>query len=934
MTAVHADRREKPAELLARVDLAEVIESYGVTLKKKGRELVACCPFHSESTPSFTVTPEKQRFYCFGCQAGGDALTFVQEITGCTFGEAMEALGAREALPTNPATRTPTRPADDPPEWIKGPAPATVDDPPATLRIMRGGEWTEAPVVARWAYHDADGQLVGYTCRVEFERPDGTRAKDVLPLTWQTNTRTGEQRWRMGAFDAPRPLYGAELLAASPGAAVIVVEGEKAADAARRMFPGRLVVTWPGGCKAVERADWTPLAGRKVVLWPDADAAADRAGETLPYAEQPGMRAMLAIADRVADLGGTPRVWRCPEPGQAAPGWDAADAEAEGIAGADMLERLRAGLATAEEIRAPASPEPEHPTKRERKPRPPRAPSDPPAERPTDADPIRALGYDRGRYYYMPTRQRQVLEYSKGDHTTTGLLQLAPLAYWEQAWASGGEMKREHWTAAVDALMRRCERAGIFDPVILRGRGCWSDEGRVVFNLGNRALVDGREESLETMRTRFIYEAGPRLAGPAVDPLPVDQSRRVLDIARRFHWEMPASAALLAGWIVLAPVCGALRWRPHVWLTGGAGTGKTTILGDFVAPLLAGTELQVQGNSTEAGIRQALRADARPVLFDESEQNNEREEARVQAILSLIRQSSSESQSRTLKGTTTGRSMDFHVRSMFALSSIQVGIQRQADHSRISVLGLVGTGQVSPERAEAMRAAWIETQRLLVELRQDEAFAGRLLARTVAMWPTIEANARTITRVAAEVFNSQRLADQYGTLLAGTAALLYDHEITEAGARNLIDSFEWAEYQAAAREDESGEALASIMQIPVMLPTSRGGRDERTVGELVRVCAEGLPHDGVEVAEAVAILGRLGLKVKRSGFSVHGLLVANKSERLAEALRGRPWAADWKSYLRRLPGAVNYHMPVTFAWGYNSRATLVPLECLRFEGAE
>src|SRR3546814_4223950 len=118
-----------------------------------------------------------------------------------------------------------------------------------------------------------------------------------------------------------------------------------------------------------------------------------------------------------------------------------------------------------------------------------------------------------------------------------------------------------------------------------------------------------------------------------------------------FRWTKPGSAALLSGWVALAPLCGALRWRPHVWLTGGAGSGKTTVLNEYVHPLMAGCDLFAQGNSSEAGIRQELKADALPVLFDESEQNDEREAARVQAVLALNRQASTESEAKTFKGT-------------------------------------------------------------------------------------------------------------------------------------------------------------------------------------------------------------------------------------------------------------------------------------------
>ena len=78
-------------ELLARVDIVDVIERY-VPLKKGGANYQACCPFHSEKTPSFTVSPSKQFYHCFGCGAHGSALGFLMQYSGLGFIEAVEDL--------------------------------------------------------------------------------------------------------------------------------------------------------------------------------------------------------------------------------------------------------------------------------------------------------------------------------------------------------------------------------------------------------------------------------------------------------------------------------------------------------------------------------------------------------------------------------------------------------------------------------------------------------------------------------------------------------------------------------------------------------------------------------------------------------------------------------------------------------------------------
>jgi len=84
-------------ELVARTDIVELIDSR-VPLKKAGREYTACCPFHNEKTPSFTVSPTKQFYHCFGCGAHGTAIGFLMEFEHMEFPEAVEELARRAGL--------------------------------------------------------------------------------------------------------------------------------------------------------------------------------------------------------------------------------------------------------------------------------------------------------------------------------------------------------------------------------------------------------------------------------------------------------------------------------------------------------------------------------------------------------------------------------------------------------------------------------------------------------------------------------------------------------------------------------------------------------------------------------------------------------------------------------------------------------------------
>ena len=84
-------------DLLDRIDIVDVVNAR-VPLKKAGKNYKACCPFHEEKSPSFTVSQDKQFYYCFGCGAGGNALGFVMEHDRLDFLPAVELLAKNAGL--------------------------------------------------------------------------------------------------------------------------------------------------------------------------------------------------------------------------------------------------------------------------------------------------------------------------------------------------------------------------------------------------------------------------------------------------------------------------------------------------------------------------------------------------------------------------------------------------------------------------------------------------------------------------------------------------------------------------------------------------------------------------------------------------------------------------------------------------------------------
>lgn len=133
-------------------------------------------------------------------------------------------------------------------------------------------------------YADEEGTRIYGILRMDHP----TKGKIILPIR-ATRVLGLNPGLEVKAIDAPRPLYGLDLLASRPDAPVIIVEGEKAADAGRIRFPGYVVVTWPGGAQGLGQVDLRPLTGRDVTIWPDND--------------KPGRDAAELLADLLNDIG-------------------------------------------------------------------------------------------------------------------------------------------------------------------------------------------------------------------------------------------------------------------------------------------------------------------------------------------------------------------------------------------------------------------------------------------------------------------------------------------------------------------------------------------------------------------------------------------------------------------------------------------------------
>jgi putative DNA primase/helicase len=529
--------------------------------------------------------------------------------------------------------------------------------------------------------------------------------------------------------------------------------------------------------------------------------------------------------------------------------------------------------------------------------------------------PFLPLGHDRGRFFFWVARGRQVRDFGAADLNKIAYLsELAELSYWVAQYPRD-EGNGTSTTEAGADLIAQCYGRGIYDPSAIRGRGAWLDGDRAVLHLGDRLLVDGRLHGLSLPESRFVYEAGRAVQSvhlPKADPLPDEVTGKLVDICKGFAWERPVNGVLLAGWLTVAPVCGALAWRPSIWLTGGTGSGKSTLQEHVMAPVLGGMVLRVQGNTTEAGIRQALCSDALPVVFDEAEREDKQAKTRMRGVLSLMRQASTEGGAEVIKGSPGHRAARFRLRTCMALSSINVSLEHGADMSRVTVLSL-RSGGIGEEKFRKLME--------LVHETLTPEFSAGLLARTVQLLPTLRRNAETFA-VAAKVLGTRRAGDQLGALLAGAYSLKHTGEITAEQAERYVSEAEWVERPAAEDSDER-RLLAEIMGRKIRVSMPEKPAMEVPIGRLVEAARGWVPDILNDIAAQA--LKETGIKLQTEPLSI---LISTNHLGLKAILAGTPWSAGWHYALKRLPGAYMHPINVRFGLGIAGKAVVVPMALL------
>lgn len=552
-----------------------------------------------------------------------------------------------------------------------------------------------------------------------------------------------------------------------------------------------------------------------------------------------------------------------------------------------------------------------------------------------------------GQYVAIPTKAHSKL-------TLYGLFgNRASFMIGPPQWGKGWDEENKRWKDfAPDKVARdliaACHDEGPWNPAAdrLRGRGAWrGEDDDLILHLGTTLLVRNQVER-PGKRDRYVYTVSEPRPGPAPERQPQleDGPAHELEaLLRCWAWSRPdgLDVRLMLGWVCAGFLCGALDWRPQIWVHGARGAGKSTLTKLLKYLYGPGEGCLVTEDASAAGIRSVLRNDSLPVFLDESEPSEDQQ--RLRALIDLARIAASGGT--VLRGTQDHGSASFTVRFMGFFGSVLRPPLKAQDLSRIAFLALRPHSGEAPVLRESL----------------IRILGRRLHRRMVDGWPRFLESLPLWRQALMQAGMDSRGGDQFGTLLAAADVALHD---ALPDADTLAN---WAADVVAETQAERAEQMPEWRRCLEHITTKQApqwrGGELQSIGRLIAVAAQRQVLTDTETGEpmrpsrataedANRVLASVGLKlVPRTdeakrwlyrhpesgaittqpyGDLLGWLAVANNHHELGSIFRGTHWAGrsgtdgGWKPALQEAPDAVR-HKEMRFG-GAASRCVLVPLE--------
>lgn len=498
--------------------------------------------------------------------------------------------------------------------------------------------------------------------------------------------------------------------------------------------------------------------------------------------------------------------------------------------------------------------------------------------------PFYFAGYDERNYYVVPKNQSIPIAVGRTDGAIKGLMfDIAPPDYWYKRFIKENKEGKATFDilAAIEWFRVKGQKSGIYDHNKALGVGPHVDNEKIVFNLGDSLYLFDDKKKIE-----YPDYEGSKFYIRSTEKFDIDgeswelpECRRLYKEIRKYGFTHKIDFMLIAGWIVLAPFASILDRRPHLAVIGQKGSGKTTLVDFIIKPAIGEIGLYVEGETTEAGARQAIGRDCRPCIIDEFEANTLDKKKRVEGILTLARSAFGGS-AETIKGTQSQKALIFRTRVMFMFLAVKVDLLNDANRSRIPI---------------------IDVKNLNRQLDNDFDFTG-LRRRTFENLDRVLELTKIVREYMKQYKFDNRTLDTYSTLIAGFWFLVSDSEFLKDDTEKLNESISEAikNIITKANKDDPDEIMILnyiFNHIVRLAPDS-----ELSVFEMLTIT-----HEDGELSPYKKQLSRLGIRrdveLLIEGKTYDALAVSAHHGKLQDILKNTEYF-DYKDMLRRHPAVI------------------------------
>jgi hypothetical protein len=553
----------------------------------------------------------------------------------------------------------------------------------------------------------------------------------------------------------------------------------------------------------------------------------------------------------------------------------------------------------------------------------------PPVRLPPNS-PVTALGVNDRTYFFLNARGQFAALPDKdiGRNAIIGLFGGDDYlrGHWPKFDKSGQFVTNFDHGAMSPVLIASCHDKGIWTPEDnVRGVGTWAeDDGTLVMHSGDMLFLSDGMKVATGLRGRMLYPAASPQPHPIKAVAGIGGPAEVLLVKlRSWNWARgELDAKLHLGWIGAAILGAAPDWRPIEWITGGSGTGKSTLM-KLTRWVFGARAMITSEDATPAGIKHRTKNSALPVSIDELESEGKNERARDITKLARISSSGGES----LRGSPSGDAMAFTARNAFQFSSIVIPSLPQQDKNRMAILALEpveweGAHKKTREPGEDWDADEEEVadeEDTILGRRTEWGRVGQgLRGRILAEWPRYKKTFRAYRKALEKAGHNARGCDQFGALGAAYDLLLFDcdpQQLNELAAR----ATEWAdELPAASLPETSGYSsshqacLAHLLG--AQLDAFRGG-NKVSVSKLLRLARDERQNlQQSNSQDSVQVLEQQGIKIYRDKRDPEGkawwVAISHTHPGLARIFNGTDWGGlpgapgAWAQMMGRMPGAV------------------------------